>query len=54
MIILVCYDISGFFDKEVLADVVVELHSIGVGPKGRMTLLQIERGHQGEGQNRVW
>ena len=33
MIILVCYDISGFFDKEVLADVVEELHSIGVDPK---------------------
>ena len=33
MIILVCYDISGFFDKDVLADVVEELHSIGVDPK---------------------
>ena len=32
MIILVCYT-SGFLDKEVLADVVEELHSIGVDPK---------------------
>ena len=38
MIVLVCYDISavdqcsGFFDKEVLDDVMDELHSIGVDP----------------------
>ena len=33
MIILACYDISGFFDKEVLVDVMDELHSIGVDPR---------------------
>ena len=35
MIILVCYDISGFFDKEVLGDVMDELHSIGVNPRAQ-------------------
>ena len=33
IIILVCYDISGFFDKEVLSDVMSELYSIGVDPR---------------------
>ena len=30
LIILICYDISGFFDKELLSDAVDELYSINV------------------------
>ena len=33
LIILVCYDITGFFDKEVLVDAMDELHCIGVDPR---------------------
>ena len=33
LIVLVCYDITGFFDKEVLADAMNELHSIHVDPR---------------------
>ena len=35
MIIIVCYDISGFFDKEVLGDVMEELNSIEVAPRAQ-------------------
>ena len=35
MIILICYDISGFFDKQVLGDLMEELHSIGVDPRAQ-------------------
>ena len=33
LIVLVCYDISGFFDKEVLVDAMDELYNIGVDPR---------------------
>ena len=43
MIILACYDISGFFDKEVLVDVMDELHSIGVNPRAWRFFQEVER-----------
>ena len=43
MIILVCYDISGFFDKEVLGDVMDELNSIGVNPRAQRLFYKLNK-----------
>ena len=33
LILIICYDVSGFFDKEVLSDALQELYNIDVDPK---------------------
>ena len=43
MIILVCYDICGFFDKEVLGDLLEEMHSIGVDSKAQRLFLKLNK-----------
>ena len=43
MIILICYDISGFFDKEVLGDLMEEMHSIGVDPRAQRLFYKLNK-----------
>ena len=43
LIIIVCYDISGFFDKEVLADVMEELHNAGVDPRAQRLFFKLNQ-----------
>ena len=43
MIILICYDISAFFDKEVLGDLLDELNCIGVDPRALRLFYQLNK-----------
>ena len=43
MIILICYDISAFFDKEVLGDLLDELNCIGVDPRAQRLFYQLNK-----------
>ena len=43
LIILICYDISGFFDKEVLSDLMDEMHSIGVDHRAQRLFFKLNK-----------